>query len=111
MKSWEEIIINGNREDGKYHNPPSMQIGVVKSIEPLQIVYGDLPLGRDNLLIDKRLIDYTEEVEATTDTSHEHSHVIKEIKHKSILKINDRVVLYEISEGSKYYVMGVIADE
>lgn len=106
-QSWEEIMINGNREDGKYNNPPSMQIGVVKSVEPLQIAYGDLPLERNNLLINRQLLDYTEDIEATTEESNEHTHSIKSITHKSILKVNDTVILYEIVKGSKYYVVGV----
>lgn len=106
-QSWEEMMINGGREDGKYNNPPSMQIGVINSLEPLQIVTGELVLNRKNLLINRQLLDYTEEIQATTEESDEHTHSIKNIIHKSILKVKDTVILYEIAEGSKYYVVGV----
>ena len=50
-QSWEEMWLNGNREDGKYYNSDDIVIGVVKSISPIQILYGELPLNRENLLI------------------------------------------------------------
>ena len=105
-QSWEEIFINGCREDGKYHNPESIVIGIVKSISPIQILYGELPLNENNLLINRQLLDWTETIEATTSTNNDHSHSITEIKHKSILNIGDRVILYRINE--KYVVLGVI---
>ena len=54
-QSWEEMFINGAREDGKYYNSDDIVIGVVKSISPIQILYGELPLNRENLLINRQL--------------------------------------------------------
>ena len=105
-QSWEEMWLNGNREDGKYYNSDDIAIGVVKSISPIQISYGELPLNRANLLINRQLLDWTETVECTTSTNNDHSHTITTIKHKSCLNIGDSVLLYRI--GDKYAVLGVI---
>ena len=104
-QSWEETILNNMREQGKYYNSDDIVVGVVNSISPIQISYGELPLNRENLLINKRLLDWTEEVEATTDTSGSHSHTITEIKHKGCLNVGDSVLLYPIND--KYFVLGV----
>ena len=105
-QSWEEMWLNGNREDGKYYNSDDIVIGVVKSISPIQILYGELPLNRENLLINRQLLEWTETVECTTSTNERHSHTITSIKHKSILNIGDSVLLYRI--GDKYAVLVVI---
>ena len=105
-QSWEEMWLNGNREDGKYYNSDDIVIGVVKSISPIQILYGELPLNRENLLINRQLLEWTETVECTTSTNERHSHTITTIKHKSILNIDDSVLLYRI--GDKYAVLGVV---
>ena len=105
-QSWEEIWLNGNREDGKYYNSDDIVIGVVKSISPIQILYGELPLNRENLLISRQLLDWTETVECTTSTNNDHSHTITTIKHKSCLQVGDSVLLYRI--GDKYAVLAVV---
>ena len=105
-QSWEEMWLNGNREDGKYYNSDDIVIGVVKSISPIQILYGELPLNRENLLINRQLLDFTETVECTTSTNERHSHTITSIKHKSCLNIGDSVLLYRI--GDKYAVLVVV---
>ena len=105
-QSWEEIWLNGNREDGKYYNSDDIVIGVVKSVSPIQILYGELPLNRENLLINKQLLDWTETVETTTSTNNEHSHTISYIKHKQIFNIGDSVLLYKI--GDKYAVLCIV---
>ena len=105
-QTWEEMFINGTRQDGKYYNSDDIVIGVVKSISPIQILYGELPLNRENLLINRQLLDWTETVECTTSTNKEHSHSITTIKHKSCLNIDDSVLLYRI--GDKYAVLGVV---
>ena len=104
--TWEEMFINGTRQDGKYYNSDDIVIGVVKSISPIQISYGELPLNRENLLINRQLLDWTETVECTTSTNERHSHTITSIKHKSILNIGDSVLLYRI--GDKYAVLVVV---
>ena len=105
-QTWEEMFISGNREDGKYYNSDDIVIGVVKSISPIQISYGELPLNRENLLINRQLLDWTEIIESTTSTNNDHSHTITEIKHKSMLNAGDSVLLYRIND--KYAVLGVV---
>ena len=105
-QTWEEMWLNGNRQDGKYYNSDDIVIGVVKSISPIQISYGELPLNRENLLINRQLLDFTETVECTTSTNNDHSHTITTIKHKSCLQVGDSVLLYRI--GDKYAVLGVV---
>ena len=105
-QSWEEMWLNGNREDGKYYNSDDIVIGVVKSISPIQILYGELPLNRENLLINRQLLDWAETVECTTSTNNDHSHTITTIKHKSCLQVGDSVLLYRI--GDKYAVLAVV---
>ena len=105
-QSWEEMFINSTRQDGKYYNSDDIVIGVVKSIFPIQILYGELPLNRENLLINRQLLDWTETVECTTSTSDTHSHTITTIKHKSCLNIGDSVLLYRI--GDKYAVLCIV---
>ena len=105
-QSWEEMWLNGNREDGKYYNSDDIVIGVVKSISPIQILYGELPLNRENLLINRQLLEWTETVECTTSTNNDHSHTITTIKHKPCLQVGDSVLLYRI--GDKYAVLGVV---
>ena len=105
-QTWEEMFISGTRQDGKYYNSDDIVIGVVKSISPIQISYGELPLNGENLLINRQLLDWTETVECTTSTNNTHSHTITTIKHKSCLNIGDSVLLYRI--GDKYAVLGVV---
>ena len=105
-QTWEEMFINGTRQDGKYYNSDDIVIGVVKSISPIQISYGELPLNRENLLINRQLLDWTETVECTTSTNNTHSHTITTVKHKSCLQVGDSVLLYRI--GDKYAVLGVV---
>ena len=102
-QTWEEMFSNGTRQDGKYYNSDDIVIGVVKSIFPIQILYGELPLNRENLLINRQLLDWTETVECTTSTSDTHSHTITTIKHKSCLQVGDSVLLYRIND--KYAVL------
>lgn len=104
-QNWDEEIINIMREQGSYNNPQSLEFGVVISTSPLQIDKGGLPLFRNNLKINKQLLDYKESVEATTSTNNEHNHTITNINHKSIFNIGDSVLLYRINEI--YCVMGV----
>ncbi len=103
-------ILNTMREQGSMDNPPSLQFGVVKSINPLQIAYGDLPLNPCNLKIARHLKERIEEIEASTNTVDEHSHSINSIKHKFQLNINDTVLLYEIIKSKLYVIVEVVED-
>lgn len=102
-QDWKEGLINIFRDEGKYYNHSDLMVGVVKSLAPLQIVIGDLPLNRNRLYVDRILEGYTEKVnmninnEDTTAT----------ITHPSVLQVGDSVFLYEVSD-TKFYVMGVV---
>lgn len=103
---WADGINNLMREQGSYKNPESIVIGVIKTLNPIQIDYGGLPLNENNLLINKQLLDWIETIEATTSENNEHSHTITTIKHKSCLNIGDSVFLYKINE--KFLMIGVV---
>lgn len=52
-------IVKTIRNEGAAYNPPSIDIGVVMSTDPLIVNVGDLPLTKDNLLISTFLLkDY-----------------------------------------------------
>lgn len=64
-------LIKLMKEHGSAYNPPSIDIGVVISDNPLIIKIGDLQLTKDNLLVsDSLLKGYTKqfEVDGTTKT-------------------------------------------
>lgn len=98
------------QDEGSKNNPPMLQLGQVKSVNPLQIAVGDLPLSVENLYINKILLDYDETVVATTSASggDSHTHDITTIHHNSILKINNTVILYPVNNGQMYIVLGVV---
>lgn len=98
------------RDEGSKYNPPMIQLGQVKSISPLQIALGDLPLFQENLYINKFLLDWDETIVATTGAggSDSHTHQLTAIHHNSILAINDTVIIYPVENGQKYIVLGVV---
>ena len=100
--------VNLLRTQGAYYNPACICLGKIVSIDPLQINYRNTPLNRNRLLISKHLLDYTEEIESTTNTVGNHSHSITTIKHKSMLQVGDTVVLYEIEKNKKFLVLEVV---
>ncbi|WP_294405273.1 DUF2577 family protein [uncultured Clostridium sp.] len=103
-------ILDTMEEQGSLNNPPALQFGIVKSVSPLQIACGDLPLNPDNLKISRSLKERIEEIEASTNTVDEHSHSINSVKHKFQLNINDTVLLYEIVKNKLYVIIEVIED-
>ena len=94
--------VNLLREQGAYYNSPDICLGKIVSINPLQINYKNTPLNRNRLLISKHLLDWTETVESTTSTEENHSHNITTIKHKSILKNRENILLYEREKNNKF---------
>lgn len=102
IDKWSQGIIEIMRNEGAKLNPSSIQLGVIKSVSPLQVDLGGLPLGRENLYINKQLLDWTETVQATTSSND----TISTIEHKSCLNVGDIVLLYSIN--NKYVMMGVV---
>lgn len=98
------------RDEGSKYNPPTIQLGVVKSIAPIQIALGELPLFENNLYINKYLLEWDETVIATTGagSSDSHTHQLTSIHHPCKLAINDSVILYEIEKNKKYILLGVV---
>ncbi|AGX43947.1 DUF2577 domain-containing protein [Clostridium saccharobutylicum] len=92
------------RDEGSKYNPPMIQKGTVKSVNPMQIVVGELPLFENNLDMDKRLLGYTETVIIKDDTGTKSATIV----HEPVLDINDVVFLYPIENGQKYIVFGVV---
>lgn len=87
------------RDEGSKNNPPTIQLGVVASINPVQILVGELPLFQDNLYIDKQLLGYEETVLINGNSG--------TITHNSILAVNNTVFLYPVENNQKYIVLGV----
>lgn len=87
------------RDEGSKNNPPTIQLGVVASINPIQILVGELPLFQDNLYINKQLLGYSETVLINGNS--------ETIVHNSILTVNDTVFLYPVENNQKYIVLGV----
>lgn len=97
------------RDEGSKYNPPMVQLGTVKSINPIQIEIGDLPLFQENLKINKDLLEWDETVNITTSASgsDSHTHTITSIHHPSKLQIGATVFLYPINNNQIYIVFGV----
>lgn len=115
---WADGIINQMRNEGSYNNTPVMGIGIVKSINPLQIDYADLPLTKDNLYINSMLLEYerqftiptqstsgttsgTDPDGSVTSVGFSNKKIIQHIK----LKVGSRVVLQPIEAEQKYIVL------
>ena len=93
-------FINMMRDEGSKYNPPTVQLGVVTSISPIQIKVGELPLFENNLYINKQLLGYEETVIINGNS--------ETIEHNSILAVNSTVFLYAVENGQKYVVLGVV---
>lgn len=88
------------RNEGSKNNPPMLQLGEVKSISPIQIIIGELPLNESNLYINKQLLGYTETATINGNT--------QIIVHESTIAVNDTAILYPVENGQKYILLGVV---
>lgn len=106
MANQYEQLINIMRNQGAVSNPPTLDFGVVKSINPLQIVKGELPLFQENLYISKDLLGYTENVSITINGNTNNATIV----HDSVFQVDNTVILYPVAseENQKYIVLGVI---
>lgn len=115
-----EGLVGLMREQGARNNPPSVCIGKVLSVDPVEIKTGDLLLSREDLLISDILLNgYTRKIKANLsgiasgetdstsggsgeDSFSSHSHTISdalsyvsngEIVFETYLKVGDSIVL------------------
>ena len=99
-------FVNLMREEGAKYNPESIVIGIVSSVNPLQVAIGESALDIDDLYIDNRLLGYTEFAELNYTQDYDLVHREVQIKHKSVINSDSKLLLYRI--GDKYAVLGVI---
>lgn len=104
---WEEKFLkNVETTSDRYINIKEFEIGKVISLEPLQIMLGDLPLFQSNLYMNTDLLASTREFTTLTGTVGDNAITIANgsIFLKSQLKENDLVVLRELNKTT-YIVM------
>ena len=99
------------RSEGKYHNPLTPLVGKITKINDtlsdIEVITHTMPLYKDDLLIDKWLLDrHIEVFEDFTEGSHSHGdttgnglhkHIIKEPLNNK-LKVGDLVLLVPYEE-------------
>lgn len=90
----------------------AMYIGHIINEHPLQIKIDDLVLGESKLKINPYLKEWTEEVNAHTTTTLDHSHSVLSITHPTKLKKGKQVFCYgfEYNEESKSYQRYVVLE-
>ena len=93
-------LIDMFREEGKFYNEPSFYFAKVTSDLPnLKVMLNDMELNKNNLLIDKSLLD-----------RHNYSITCSEgnINHnlKDKLSIGDKVVM--LRDGNKFIIMSKV---
>ena len=94
------------RKEGSKNNPESIQIGIIKSLDPLQVAIGELALDKSDLYYDERIFGYIEFAEINYPTDNDLVHRNVQIKHNSIVNLDSKLLLYKI--GNKHAVLGVI---
>ncbi len=106
MKWEEKFIRNIEHTSNNYIEIPKVELGRIISTNPLQIMFKDLPLFKENLYINEELLEHTREFKSLTGTIGDKTETISNgsILFKSSLKKNDLVALREITK-TKYLVM------
>lgn len=95
--SYSRLIKHIQKHGAKY-NPPSINIGVVLSNNPLTVKIGDLQLTKDNLMVSDLLLeDYTRQLE--TDGT------IKAYTSKDGLKKDDIVACLATEDRQTYIIL------
>lgn len=106
------------RNEGKYHNPLTPLVGkVVETLPNIEVHTHTMPLYKDDLLIDKWLLDrHTEVFEDFTEGNHTHGDATGEGLHKHIMKeplnnkleVGDLVVLVPYEE--KFIIISKVVE-
>ena len=99
------------RNEGKHHNPLTPLVGKITKVNDnlsdIEVITHTLPLYKDDLMIDKWLLDrHIEVFEDYTEGSHSHENATGEGLHKHIIKeplnnklqVNDLVLLVPYEE-------------
>jgi hypothetical protein len=99
------------RNEGKYHNPLTPLVGKITKVNDdlsdIEVITHTMPLYKDDLLIDRWLLDrHIEVFEDYTEGNHTHGEATGEGLHKHIIKeplnnkleINDLVLLVPYEE-------------
>jgi len=104
---WEEKILGHiEKTSSSYIDIKELEIGRVISLEPLQIMSGDLPLFKENLYINPDLLEHKKEFTTLAGTIGDSTITITNgsICFKSSLETNDLVMLKKINKTT-YTVM------
>ena len=104
---WEEKLFGHiEKTSDNYIDIPKLEIGEVISLEPLQILNGELPLFQDNLYINPDLLENTREFTTLTGTIGNSTTTITNgsISFKTQFKKGDLVVLKKMNKTT-YMVM------
>ena len=109
------------RDEGKHYNPLTPLVGKITKIDDLlsdiEVITHTMPLYKDDLLIDKWLLDrHTEVFEDYTEGSHTHGDATGEGLHKHIMKeplnnkleVGDLVVLVPYEE--KFIIISKVVE-
>ena len=106
MKWEERMLRRTEKTSNDYINIKELGIGKVISLEPLQILNGQLPLFKENLYINPDLLENTREFTTLTGTIGGSTTTITNgsISFENQLKENDLVVLRELNKIT-YIVM------
>lgn len=125
-----DVFLNSMKELVDSRLPMGMEIGKVVSVFPkLEIKVGDLPLYKDNLFINKQLLQHERDfilpqttVVGQTNSAYvenhgSHSHSLINIQipegkitYKTLFQEGDIVLLQSINEEQKYIVMAILVD-
>ncbi|MBN1079286.1 DUF2577 domain-containing protein [Clostridium botulinum] len=104
---WEEKWLrNVENTSNNYIEIPKIGFGKIISTNPLQIMFKDLPLFKENININPELLEHTRKFKSLTGTIGDRETTISNgsILFESNLKENDIVALREITKN-KYLVM------
>ena len=106
MKWEEKFLRNIENTSNSYIEIPKVEFGRIISTNPLQIMFKDLPLLKENLYINEELLEHTRKFKSLIGTIGDRETTISNgsILFESSLKENDLVALREITKN-KYLVM------
>lgn len=104
-----ERIINQMRQQGRYHNPPTIQIGEVGDNKTIKV--GDAPLDKDDYLLDCNLTFETDSF--FYHAAKNQDSALKEYK-RNILKKGDQVLVIKLTvadeDTEQYAVLSKVVE-